>query len=281
MDRAAGRYSKCLLGADARNAKKENASKLAKRQARCDAHFERDTTRAIEKYGPDNCTSAHLVSAMADRTVSCAEGVAKEAGGTAAASLMYVQNADGGTLTESTLTLTGVNSQTVWFTERPYRDAGRMTTAEFVALFSEEGANSFAADPPNADSTCESGGEDVNYVVELTELGLDEATDILTYTVAVVSPTTGEKGFAIVTCDADAHLFMRGRISPSSPNWPSDSHCPNRSAVLQQAAAEVDWHSCNLTGARCSADTVWPDGTKGHGTPCPSPQLPAHPLYLT
>ena len=30
MDRAAGRYSKCLLGADARNAKKENASKLAR-----------------------------------------------------------------------------------------------------------------------------------------------------------------------------------------------------------------------------------------------------------
>ena len=55
MDRAAGRYSKCLLGADARNAKKENASKLAKRQARCDAHFERDTNRAIDRYGADAC----------------------------------------------------------------------------------------------------------------------------------------------------------------------------------------------------------------------------------
>ncbi len=46
----------------------------------------------------------------------------------------------------------------------------------------------------------------------------------------------------------------------------------------------VDWSGCdksdanlrgadltraNLTRARCGADTVWPDGTKNHGTTCP------------
>ncbi|MFL2936968.1 MAG: hypothetical protein ACJZ7Z_09585, partial [Myxococcota bacterium] len=61
----------------------------------------------------------------------------------AAASRLYVQDATGGTLTETTLVLSGVDESTPWLTDRPYREAGQITTAEFVALFSEEGANSF------------------------------------------------------------------------------------------------------------------------------------------
>ena len=83
-----------------------------------------------------------------------------------------------------------------------------MTTAEFVALFSEEGANSFAADPPNADFTCESGGEVVNQVVTLTDPVLDEAADTLTYTAALVPTAGDDDSFAGITCDADAHLFI-------------------------------------------------------------------------
>ena len=83
-----------------------------------------------------------------------------------------------------------------------------MTTAEFVALFSEEGANSFAADPPNADFTCKSGGEVVNQVVTLTDPVLDEASDTLTYTTALVPAAGDDDSFAGITCDADAHLFI-------------------------------------------------------------------------
>ena len=144
MDRAAGHYSQCLLSADASFARHGNPTKLENRQARCETRFERRTSRAFSRYGADECTSAELVAALADRTVSCAEGVATEAGGKAAASRLYVQDAAGGTLTETTLVLSGIDESTPWFTDRPYREAGQITTAEFVALFSEEGANSFA-----------------------------------------------------------------------------------------------------------------------------------------
>ena len=32
----------------------------------------------------------------------------------------------------------------------------------------------------------------------------------------------------------------------------------------------VDLTGADLTGALCNNETVWPDGTKGHGTKCPS-----------
>ena len=216
MDRAAGHYSQCLLSADASHARHGNPTKLENRQARCETRFERRTSRAFSRYGADECTSAELVAALADRTVSCAEGVATEAGGKAAASRLYVQDAAGGTLTETTLVLSGVDESTPWFTDRPYREAGQMTTAEFVALFSEEGANSFAADPPNADFTCKSGGEVVNQVVTLTDPVLDEASDTLTYTTALVPAAGDDDSFAGITCDGDANLFIDDTTATAS-----------------------------------------------------------------
>ena len=80
---------------------------------------------------------------------------------------LFVQTSNGATLTDSTLTLTGISPQTGWFTDRPYREAGQIPTEEFLTLW-DEGKNSFADDPPNADFTCTIDGEVVNYVVELT-----------------------------------------------------------------------------------------------------------------
>ncbi|SVE38683.1 uncharacterized protein METZ01_LOCUS491537, partial [marine metagenome] len=102
MDRAAGHYSKCLLSADASYARHEKATKLENRQARCETRFERRTSRAFSRYGADACPSSDLVAAMEDRTVTYAEGIATEAGGTPAPSLLYVQNGTGGTLSETT-----------------------------------------------------------------------------------------------------------------------------------------------------------------------------------
>jgi hypothetical protein len=81
MDRAAAHYSKCLLFADASYARHANLSKLEDRQVRCDARFDRHTTRAIRKHGTEACPSADRVAAMAARTVSYAEDAASEAHG--------------------------------------------------------------------------------------------------------------------------------------------------------------------------------------------------------
>ena len=216
MDRAAAHYSRCLLRADAHYARHENATKQEKRQARCETRFERRTSRAIYRHGPYHCTSRLLMTALAARTVSYVEGVAIEAAGSEGASVLYVQDAAAGTLTETTLVLSGIDKFTGWFTERPYKEAGQVTTAEFVALFSEEGADSFAEDPPNAAFSCESDGEVVNQVVTLAAPVLDEAADTLTYTVVLVPTSGDDDSFAGITCDSDAHLFIDDQCEPGS-----------------------------------------------------------------
>ena len=206
IDRAAGRYGKCLLRAEARNARHENADKRHDRRLRCQAGFDQQTARALVRYGEDECAPRDLVSAIAVRAVYFARGAAVEAEGEPAVELLFVQSADGGELTETTLVLSGVQRSTTRFTDRPYRQVGRMATAEFVTLFSEEGAASFAADPPNADFACEVNGEAVNQVVTLTD-PVSNGND-LSYTVALVSSAGGDESFSGITCDADAHLFI-------------------------------------------------------------------------
>ncbi len=72
---------------------------------------------------------------------------------------MFVQTAQGIDSDATTLTLTGVTPSTLYFSDRPQRIVGHMTTADFVGLW-DEGDNSFAADPPNAVlSFLEPGGE--------------------------------------------------------------------------------------------------------------------------
>ena len=256
IDKAAGRYSQCLLKASAKFAKKKNQDdRLFAQQMRCGEKFDNQVARAQDRYGEEQCTP--YTSQIADRTLTYAEGVSIEAGGEAAASRLYVQNADGGTLTETTLTLTGVSLQTGWFTDRPYRDAGRMTTAAFVALFSEERANSFAENPPNADFTCESGGEVVDKVLTLTEPVLEEATDTLTYTAVLVSSGGDDDSVAEVTCDADAHLFIDSSVdlryglpggswaqSCDSVSWDGSRLCANCATMESPSGTSYSCQSC-------------------------------------
>ena len=62
---------------------------------------------------------------------------------------LFVQNASAATLTNGVLTLKGVAPHTLYFSDRPERIAGRITTAEFVEQWSK-GSDSFKKDPPNA-----------------------------------------------------------------------------------------------------------------------------------
>ena len=65
------------------------------------------------------------------------------------AELLFVQNAHDVTLEKGKLTLQKISPTTIFFTDRPKRIAGHMTTKDFVAEWGA-GDNSFAADPPNA-----------------------------------------------------------------------------------------------------------------------------------
>ena len=120
---------------------------------------------------------------------SNAQTVAIEADGESVLSLLYVQNATGGTLTESTLTLIGVSERTAVFSDRPHRFASRIPTEDFISRW-DEGEDYFAENSPNADFTCESGGEVVNYAVELSDPSFDGQN--LSYAVDAVGAGVGE-----------------------------------------------------------------------------------------
>jgi len=223
IDQAAGKFSRCLLKASAKFARNDDTDGLAANQAKCEDRFNENFDEARARFR-DDCTD--LREPIFDRTTAYAEAVALEAGGTPAASRLYFQSATGGMLTESNVTLTGVDPQTGWFTDRPYRQAGQITTAEFVALFFEEGANSFAIDAPNADFTCASGGEVVNHVVTLTDPVLDEAAHTLTYDVTLVPSGGPDDSVLEVTCDEDVRLFIDSEAAvASASSTPSTYNC--------------------------------------------------------
>jgi hypothetical protein len=101
---------------------------------------------------------------------------------------MFVQTAQGIDSAGGALTLRGVTPSTLYFSDRPERVVGHMTTADFVDLWGV-GDNSFEADPPNAVlSFLEPGGEvpdDAVIVIREPRLGDGE----LSYSIEVLEGT--------------------------------------------------------------------------------------------
>ena len=62
---------------------------------------------------------------------------------------MFAQTATGVVIADGRVTLTGVSPTTLFFSDRPYRLTGHITTEEFVDQWGV-GDDNFAVDPPNA-----------------------------------------------------------------------------------------------------------------------------------
>ena len=102
---------------------------------------------------------------------------------------MFVQTAQAAASDGAKLTLTGITPSTLYFSDRPKRVVGHMTTADFVDLWAI-GDNSFEADPPNAVLAFLEPGADVpeDAVIVLNEPTLDGAGD-LSYSIDVLEGT--------------------------------------------------------------------------------------------
>lgn len=109
------------------------------------------------------------------------------------ADFLFVQTAKGMNFDKagSRLTLTGVSPVTLFFTDRPERVAGNMSTSKFVPFWSE-GPDSFQSDPPNADVSILENGELRQTVVVLTDPEL--SGEDLTYTVKVIQGEMPDSG---------------------------------------------------------------------------------------
>jgi hypothetical protein len=132
-----------------------------------------------------------LGSAMAQ---SAKEQPAKQA------DFLFVQTAKSVSFDKATnkLTLDGVSSTTLFFSDRPERIAGNMKTAAFIPFWST-GKDSFLKDPPNADVSILEGDKlrQVVVVLQTPELKGDN----LTYTVKVLQGEMPAKG-------ADVSVFI-------------------------------------------------------------------------
>jgi hypothetical protein len=98
---------------------------------------------------------------------------------------LFVQSATGFSSVNDTITLHGVSNATLYFSDRPKREAGHLSTEHFVGLW-DEGENSFEVDPPNAVlSFLElDDSPPADAVVTLSSPGLSDES--ITYTVNVL-----------------------------------------------------------------------------------------------
>ena len=107
--------------------------------------------------------------------------------------MLFVQGADGVRIDGSKLTLKGVSPVTIFFSDRPKRVAGHMTTAEFIPFWGE-GTDSFSKDPPNATLSIFGEGEPTDVVVTISNPVLNG--EDLTYDIVVLEGTPPAEGGA-------------------------------------------------------------------------------------
>lgn len=112
-----------------------------------------------------------------------------------------VMNADGATLADGKLTLTGVSGNVIVFADRPVRAAGHESTEMFISRWSD-GNDSFSKDPPNATISILGGEKDgvADAVVTISNPKLDG--DKLTFDAKVLEgDLKGIKGPAALFID--------------------------------------------------------------------------------
>jgi hypothetical protein len=140
-----------------------------------------------------------LVACLLAVPAAFAADAATMKAGEAKPQFMFVQSAKAASYHDGKLTLKGVAPATVFFSDRPDRIVGHMTTAEFIPFWSQ-GQDSFLKDNPNASlSVFQANAEPA--VVEVTLKNPQLAGTDLTYEVTLLSGKVPENG-------AEATLFI-------------------------------------------------------------------------
>ena len=120
---------------------------------------------------------------------------------------LFVQNSKAVSLKDGVLTMKGVTADTLYFSDRPERITGRITTKKFIDKWGD-GDDSFKADPPNAVLSIFGEPAPLDIVVELQNPRLEGEN--LIYDVIVLD---GEK----VASGESSALFIDVVGRPLSP----------------------------------------------------------------
>lgn len=108
---------------------------------------------------------------------------------------LFVQTADSGTFEQSSndpdiyiLTLKGVKPTTTYFSDRPYRLAGYITTSDFTDSWNDTTDDSFLRDPPNAALQIDDAAASADVlIVELVDVLYEQGSDTVKYRTRIVN----------------------------------------------------------------------------------------------
>ena len=122
---------------------------------------------------------------------------------------LFVQTAASMTSDGGSITLQGLSPSTLYFSDRPQREVGHMTSRQFVDVWGD-GDNSFAQNPPNAVLSFAEPGDRVpeDAVVVIQNPRLDG--DALTYSIKLLDGT-------VPTATGPCALFIDPFGRPLSP----------------------------------------------------------------
>ncbi len=162
---------------------------------------------------------------------------------------LMVLNADGASIADGVLTLTGISNNTILFADRPVRAAGHQTTEQFINQWGN-GTDSFAADPPNATVSVLGGAGDevADAVVTLTNPALIGTT--LTFQVTVLEGNLVGDGPAAVFIDNGHASYHGGGHRPTGGDRPLAAEhaedpirAPVATAATAGAVARTTYHA--------------------------------------
>ncbi len=108
------------------------------------------------------------------------------------ADLLFVQTARDVRLDGEKLILKGISPTVLFFTDRPERIAGNMKNDRYLKLWTEDGKDSFLADPPNA--TLSVFNDDAVGELVVTLRNPQFTGDDLTYDISVIEGKLPAKG---------------------------------------------------------------------------------------
>jgi hypothetical protein len=154
-------------------------------------------------------------------------------------SVLFVQSAASGTMTAKEgaegvfeLTLAGVSAQTIWFSDRPAREAGVIDTSTFAIDPVFDPIN-----PPNAAVVVQTDSSQDTLIVELTSPRYDAAGDTATYDATPIATYADEVFTRIADQQEDTEL-------PASFGLTS--------VLIDEVACQPDGTICNDRSQCCS-----------------------------
>ena len=183
--------------------------------------------------------------------------------GSAGAQLLFVQTARGVSYGAGRLTLHEVGPTTLFFSDRPQRLAGHVSTPRFLADW-DRGQDSFAADPPNATLSVFGGRAVSDAVVELSRPRL--RGDDLVYDVRILEGSPPRRG-------GPASLFIDqiGRLGAPLPllegsnrvrpySWDTYVYDPDATAPMPPPSSAGTGPYGDLTNPRYYGENPYAEG---------------------